>query len=230
MKKSNILIVCLIAFSFIAMIGSGLSLKTQFDKIDRNDPYAGFEKTKLKDFKYVKLSGNYYGLTRITYGSEPEIKVLDMKNTDNSPIVSWKMSGDTLMVDYKLKGQKAEFGEYSYGSSPNVYIMVSKLSGVNSNGITTAIQGVKADSFLLEQKGFGVTLKDNDIKQLSTTIHSGANLTIEAKNKLDQTTLYVKDSSSVRIDQDVFHSFRLKADPSVQINLPGSLIKKMTAL
>ena len=230
MKKSNILLTCLIAFTFIAMIGSGLSIKSEFDKIDRNDPYAGFEKTVLADFKYVKLTGNYYGMTSVSNGSKPEIKVWDIKNQDKSPIVTWKIISDTLIVNYLKDGEKATFGQNPFDQTPNVYITVPELVGVYSDGIITTIRGVKADSFSIEQNGFGMSLRGNQFKQLTATIHAGANLTLEAKNKLDQTTLYLKDSSSARIDQDVFQFFRLRADSSARVNLPGSLIKKMTTL
>ncbi|HEV7380728.1 MAG TPA: hypothetical protein VGN64_13100 [Dyadobacter sp.] len=230
MKKSNILIICLIAFSFIAMIGSGLTLKSQFDKIDRKDPYYLFDKTTLGDFKYIRLSGNYHGTTKIMHGTEPKIMVAVIKNDDKTPIVTWKMSRDTLVINYKMTGNVAGFEEHQYDQLPNVYVVAPHLSGVFSQGITTFIENIKADSFALEQKGFGVILKDNNFKKLTSTVISGANLTIVKKNNLEQTKLRVTDSSSVHIESDTFRSFQLTTDDSVQLNFPASLFKKITTL
>jgi hypothetical protein len=230
MKKSNILLTCLIAFTFLAMIGSGLSVKSEFDKIDRNDPYSGFQKTALADFKYVKLTGNYYGMTSVSNGPKSEIKVWDIKNDDKSPVVTWTIISDTLVVNYRKDGEKAISDRNSFNQTPNVYIVVPKLSGVYSDGILTAIQGVKADSLSIVQRGFGVILRDNQLRQLTASVHAGANLIMESKNQMSQTTIHATDSCSVQIDKDVFNSFSLKTDNSVQVKLPGSLLHKMSIL
>lgn len=231
MKKSNILLIALVAFSFLALIGTGLSLKSQFDKIDRNDPYYGFKKTNLENFKYVKLSGNYLGITQIQEGTKAEILINTGKLLDGNPIIDWNIDNDTLMVNYKNENDKKfPFGQYIFSQAPNVYIILPKLSAIVSNGIPTIIQGWNTDSLTIKQKNFAVILRDNTIKHLFTQTEAGAHLVIQDKNTIDHSLINAKDSSIVKIDKDVFKTFQLETDSTVKMNIPQSVIKKMKQL
>jgi hypothetical protein len=231
MKKSNILILCLIAFSFLAMIGSGLSLKSQFNKIDRKDPFSGFKKTSLKSFRYVRLSGNYFGATQIEPGDQPQIKVITGNTSEGEPRVTWKISNDTLIVSYKHEdAHKLPYSPNLLSMTPNVLIITPRLSSLTSHGIIARIKGWTADSLSIQQKGFGIILQDNNFKSLSTNLSSGAHLEIEGKNHFIHSVITLKDSSSMSTTKDVFQSLRVKADSTAQIALPGSLLRKMTTL
>jgi len=231
MKKSNILIICLIAFTFIAMIGSGLSLKTQFDKIDRKDPFSGFKKTSLGSFKFIRLSGNYFGVTQIMQADQSEIKIITGNTSEGEPMVTWKISNDTLIVSYKHQNtNKLPYNQNLLTLNPNVLIAAPKLTSIKSDGIITRIKGWKADSLSIQQKGFGVIFNDNQIKRLSTDLLSGAHLEIEGKNEITHSEITLQDSSSMSTSKDIFESFRVKADGNSRITVPGSLLRKMTNL
>jgi hypothetical protein len=231
MKKSNILIICLIALSFLAMVGSGLSLKSQFDKIDRKDPFSGFKKNSLENFKHIRLSGNYFGVTQIEPGAQSQIKLITGNTAEGEPRVTWKISGDTLIVNYKHDNvRKLHYSQNMLFQQPNVLIVSPKLTSITSDGIATRIQGWKADSLSIQQKGFGIILNDNNIKMLSTNLYSGAHLEIDPKNAFTHSKITLEDSSSISSPKDIFQALRMKADSSSKISIPGSLLRKMTQL
>ena len=229
MKKSNSFITGLLLFSFLAMIASGFSLKSQFDAIDRNDQYYAFEKTQLDKFNYIRMHGNYSGLTLVQKEANPEILIYPMMNDDGTPIVTWRHNRDTLIVSYQRKGNRIPYFPGILTRSPNVVINVPSLNGFVSEGIPAIIQGFKADFFDLRQRSSGVLLKENDFRNLKAEIHKGGEMDVQWKNSFGSTDIILKDSSTFRADRDIFKEFRLHADSSARLELRGSLLKMLSS-
>ena len=224
MKTSTKLLTILLAFSLFAMIGSDLTLKAKFDKIDRNDPFADYIKNSMKPFKYVKLTGNFFGVTQIQPGKAFEVRIQKILNDTKNPEITSKVDGDTLFVNFKTDNKKFSFNSDSYNWPSQVYIIAPALSGVTSNGITCKVQGWKNGTFSSVQKENGVLFDDNHFDKLSINSQSGSYTKIKTNNVLGETMVVIKDSSSIVVDKDIFKSFKMNIDSSAHVSLPGSLL------
>lgn len=226
MKTSSKLLTLLFALSLFAMIGSDLSLKAKFDKIDLKDPYSGYLKHAVKPFKYVKMTGNFFGYTQLEPGKAFEIRMTDFHNHSIKPKIDWTISGDTLKIHYEINNKKFPYNNSIYQGSPHVFIIAPQLSGIQSNGITSKIKGWKNGTMSVKQTGHGILFSDNHFEELLINLNSGGNLNIEEKNLLGNTKIIVKDTSSLTINKNVFKSFHLEVDSTAYISLPGSLFEK----
>ena len=142
MKTSNKLLISLFAFSILAIIGSGFSLKSKFDKININDPYHGYTRRILKPFKYVKLSGDPFGLVQINPGKTYELRMVDTRNYSDNPQVTQEIKGDTLMVNFTKDSYKTVFREeLSFRNVPYIYITAPALSGLHADKVASILKG-----------------------------------------------------------------------------------------
>lgn len=230
MKTSTKLITILLALSLFAMIGSDMTIKAKFDKIDKNDAYYGYLKKPVKPFKYVKLTGNFFGYTQIEPGKEFEIRMMDFHNYTIKPKIDWTINGDTLHVHYATQGEKYPYNDKIYWGAPHVYIIAPQLSGVQSIGLTSNIKGWKNGTMSVEQTGYGIIFSDNYFDELSIDLKSGGIVDFGIKNAIGHVDITVKDSSKLIVNKDVFESFKMKVDSTAHISLPGSLYGKNSPL
>jgi len=226
MKNSNKLLIILFALSLFAVIGSGFSLKAKFEKLDKKDPYFGYEKQSVKPFKYVKMTGNFFGYTQIEPGKEFEIRMADFRNYSIKPKINWTINGDTLNLNYEMPEKKSPYNDKIYWGAPQVFIIAPQLSGVKSIGLTSKIKGWQDGTISIEQTGHGILFSDNHFDDLYIDLKSGGNINFESKNLLGNTKIVVKDTSSLTVDKNVFKSFHLEVDSTARISLPGSLFEK----
>ena len=230
MKTSNKLLIILFAFSLLALIGSDLTLKAKFDKIDKNDPYFGYSHEMLKPFKYVKLTGNQIRIVQIQPGKSYELMKADMRNYSNNPEIKWKMSGDTLVIIHKADGRKQPFYPERFYEAPALYITAPALSGVVSQGVTSNVKNWSSPDFFIKQTGNGIQLVNNRFDNLKIDVSSGGYVQLAEKNNLGLTDVHCTDSSELVVNKDIFKSFKMQADSNARISLPGSLIKKIANL
>lgn len=230
MKKSTILIITLLAFSFVAMMASNVAIKKQFDEIDPVNPYHGFERHNLTKFSYVKLAGNYYGVTQIEYGKDNKILTAKLENGDKSPVVTWSVKQDTLFVNYNWNAKKIPYFEHWTNISPNVIIKVPALNGLDSDGIFTRIKDQKSQTFALQQRGMATSLSNNEFEDFTAQVSQGAKINIFKTNKLSAASLLLSDSTSFISEDDSFGTLSMKTDSNVKIQLPAKTLKKIKYL
>ncbi|MCF0039646.1 hypothetical protein [Dyadobacter fanqingshengii] len=223
MKASNILLVIMLSMFLTAVIGSDLVLKKRFDLLDRKDPFTGYKGHSVEPFRYVKLQGQHFGFSEISYGEDYEIKsILDQKN------VSWKVVNDTLIVKYdKELPQGSRFNENIFYSRPAVYILTPKLDGLESNEIICKIKGFKGDKLQVKQHGGAIMLSENQVTDLDAQFSAGTIVKLNGMNQFGKGKVVVMDSSNFQVDQDIFESLDLEVSNSARVNLPGSLLRKL---
>ncbi|CAG5004083.1 hypothetical protein DYBT9275_03295 [Dyadobacter sp. CECT 9275] len=231
MKKSNKLIISLFAFSLLAIIGSGFSLQSQFNKININDPYHGYTRQALKPFKYVKLSGDPFGLVQINPGKTYELRTIHTRNYTDNPQVTQEIKGDTLMVNFTKDSNKMAFRkETGFRNIPYIYITAPALSGVQADKVTSVLKGWKNAVFRIKQTGDGMLLKDNHFEKLTVDIEAGGYVQITDDNHIGVTAISARDSSSLVAEKNIFKSFSLKIDSTAHADLPGNLLLRTSGL
>ncbi len=228
MKNSNLLLLGLLSFLFVAMIGIDFSLKNKFEQIDRNDPFYGYSKDTLKPFKYVKLTGTNFILTQIQPGKQFQIRKSKFEGYVGNSTLKWEVVSDTLFVSYeKGKDYNPYFDVYqALNQGVGIYIIAPKLSGVNSDGIVCKVKGWSSEDFSVVQSGSGMHLSDNSFANLDILSQKRGYVSVLIDNNLGQTSVQVRDSSTFQADKNVFKSFRMQADSAAALTIPGSLLQK----
>lgn len=224
MKTSNILLTVAISLFVLVTLCSNLILKNQFDKIDKDDEFYGFARHPVPAFRHVRLQGKNFALTEIQQGSKPEIRMLTL-----AKFLEWKMSGDTLVVNYKPDWNPGYQPRASFGSLPSIYIIAPKLEGIFANNIRCAVRDYQFDNLVVEQKGDGLLFENSSAKKLTATIYDYGYLQLKPDNHFGSTDIDVRDSSTFHAEKDVFTDLKAKIDSSAFINMPGSMLRKMMA-
>jgi hypothetical protein len=221
MKISNLIILSVISLFFLGTLGTNLALKKEFDKIDKDDPTYGFSKEALKPFRYIRLQGSGFGVTEIRRGPATQIQtIVEHKYID------WKVSNDTLIVNYKADWNKAnEFGDVT--GKPSVYISSPQIAAISSDMIRYRIMKSSFDDLTLDQKGLQVMLLASSVKNLRVKVTSGGSFRLDGKNDLGDTSFEIRDSSSLEIDKDKFASLKTRIDTTAIVQVPGHLINAM---
>ncbi|MEK6477130.1 hypothetical protein WJR50_06335 [Catalinimonas sp. 4WD22] len=231
MKTSNKLILTLIAVIFLGILSSSLILKSEFEKLDRNDPLSGYSQGELPPFKAVKIIGNYPGLVELRAGDAYEIRMDE--GTDGR--TKWEIKGDTLEVSIQLMNPSENFPKYYYtfyGENAGVYITAPNLSALHAEGITCRLSGWKEAQMHFEVQGKegvqrGVLLKESNVDQFSATVSEGSLLLLEASNKISRALVNIRDVSAFTAEYNALDSLEIQADETAQLNLPGYLLSRL---
>jgi|GEM_PF-786301 len=221
MKTSNILLIGLLVVTLLFGMGSNLVLKSEFEKVNKGDTYAGYRKEPLKPFKYVSLGGKAFGYTQIEPGKD-----FEMRTTANPRILEWKIENDTLKLNYKKDWNDEGYGAINpFWGRPVAYILAPNLSGIESKGVRTMVSGWNSQELVLRQQGQRMLMVNNKIANLSLQIDAQGYIEINQKNKIGTANVLVKDSSNF-ITENVFKSFNIQVDSAARVSLPGNLLKK----
>ena len=229
MKTSNKLIIALILVSLIAMLGTNLEIKAEYNKIKPDDLFYGFDITPVKSFKTVVLVGNDHGFVEIRPGKSNEVRI----KKDYADRVKQTISGDTLKITYlekernKNPARDLNWARWS-GVHPIVYVEAQQLSSVSIKDIPCKIKGWHSDHLDLQSNGGFTLLDGNSIKNITASYQKGSGLQIDRNNILGNTAIKIKDSSWFNAQQDIFTSLDLDVDSAAHVNLPGNLLRKLT--
>ncbi len=225
MKTSNILLIGLLVVMLLFGMGSNLVLKTEFEKINKNDMFSGYRKEPLKPFSYISIGGKAFGYAQIQPGENFEIRT-----TANPRILDWKIVKDTLKINYKKDWNDEGFSPPNpFWGAPIIYILAPEISMIKSNDVRTKVSGWNSMDMVVRQKGERMLMINNKITNLSVQIESNGYLEIDQTNQIANAKVVVKDSSNFVTD-NVFKSFSMQVDSAAHVNLPGNLLKKSNHL
>jgi hypothetical protein len=224
MKASNIITIILLAMVFVAIVGSNLVLKAEYEKLDRKDPLAGYKKEVLKPFKYIKLQGKAFGLTEIRQGANYEI---DMNS--NPKHLSWEVKDDTLFVNYKRTWDEQWLNrDDKLKSVASIYIFSPQLLQITSDNVLCRVKGWKSEKLAIDQNGSLLTFTDNQISNLDLKLKAGNYTHINELNVFGKANVEVADSSSLVIEKDNMKAMTARFDSATHLTMPGSLFRKIS--
>jgi hypothetical protein len=219
MKTSNFLLIALFSLTLLALLGSNLVLKTRFDKIDKKDPLYGYKKEAVQPFKYVRLHGKAFGVTEIHPGKKFEILAAPEKK-----YYDWKVVGDTLILNYKREWEiYGPFNEQTLSTAPNFYISAPEIKTITSQNTAVKVKDWKNGDMVIKMEKGALLLTENAIENLNTDVQSGGLVKFDSNNNFGNVAIQVKDSSSLKIEKDVFKSFKANVEAAAHIDLPGNL-------
>lgn len=227
MKTSNKLLLTLITVLFLGILASSMVLKSEFEKIDRDNPFYGYAQETLEPFRAVKLSGNYPGLVQLQQGDAYEL----LTNDGSQAELAWEIKNDTLIISVQYPESKQRYNQtYAfYDNYAGVNIIAPSLSALDTDGITCRLSGWNERQMHLDMQGNkrGILLKESTIAQLSASISQGGMILLEENNKVERALLEVRDSSSFIAEYAAIDSLEMSLDPTAQVKLPGYLLSRL---
>jgi hypothetical protein len=226
MKTSNKLLIVLLVTVLLAVTGSNMALKAEYEKIDFKNPYHGYVQETLPPFKILRLQGSYASLAQIQQGKESQIRIRGWEKES----VKWQMRGDTLVVTYNTgNGPFFYRAGDAFASAPIVFITAPSLSGVYSMGATCKLTGWQGANLILRQEGkkTGMLLENSTLGTLSAVSTGGGLLQMGAANRIGNAVIQASDSSSFVAGKAAFGSIRISADSTAQVTLTGDLYNKL---
>jgi hypothetical protein len=202
MKTSNKLIIGLFIFIFLALAGSAYTLKVQYEKIDRNNPYLGYDQHRTMPFKFVKVTGDAFEFVQIQPGNNFGIMLRNLYGFEPDKYKTWKIIGDTLFIEHTERvGGTMLFNDKNISStmssSPSIFVTAPTLTGVFSSRFPIKIAGWQRGALTIDLRKGAVVLDDNHFDKLTVHAQSGSYVKFGVENKFDTLNIQVKDSSRV---------------------------------
>ena len=188
MKTSNKLLIGLFTFIFLAVVGSVFTLKAQYDKIDKNDPFLGYTRHNLTPFKYLKLRGYPSGYVQIKSGKSFGIMFRQQQFIQTEIPGLWKIKGDTLVIENAGKGPNTLYDNF-FNDSPACYVTAPTLSGVTSISSSIKVSDWPGGNFTINLKDAGILLTKNHFDNLSIKASSKVYVRIEDREMIKSGSL-----------------------------------------
>ena len=150
MKTSSLLLLILLGLFIFSLVASDLVLKSQYNKIDKTDPFWNYKKLNKGIFHHLKLTGG--NVTRIAFSPSPHasVGVLSYWEESADNRVKTKIANDTLFLQVEARNES--FGIRDWMKN-HILITITcpelqSVNAVNSN----------LDVFKLNQKSINLSV------------------------------------------------------------------------
>ena len=150
MKKSSLILLILLGLFILCLVGSDLILKTQYDQIDKSDPFWNYTKLNKGDFHHIRITGS--NVTRISFipGPNGSMGVLNDWEWNLRKRIESSISDDTLFIKFKQQTDPPDIRNWM---KYHVLVAISCPHLVSVNGLNSNL-----DIFKLKQKDLFVSL------------------------------------------------------------------------
>ncbi|TDE16409.1 hypothetical protein [Dyadobacter psychrotolerans] len=202
MKTSNKLLIGLFTFVFLAVVGSVFTLKAQYDKIDKNDPFLGYNRHNLKPFRYLKLRGFPLGYVQIKSDASYGIMFRQQQFFQKEISSLWKIEGDTLVVENAAKVPNNLYDNF-FNDSPAFYVTAPALSGITSIGSSIKVSDWPGGVFNISLTDAGMFLTKNRFDNLSIKASSKVYVRIEDREMIKSARLTMVGATNLTINGEV---------------------------
>lgn len=227
MKLSTKLLLGLSGVFLIMMLISAFSVKSEFEKINLNDPYWQFEKVSNKSFKHIKIIGQKDATGKVNIIENKDFAVNVSKKWTDGVKVSFE--GDTVVVRFLLNPAKKRIEEY-----PNyeniVTILCPDLSSIKGESTNIKIDSLNQDKLKIEANKTTMI----DIRKLNSqnlNISLDANSNCEFRNdilyKFENLEANVATSAILKMRQVHPNNFILNTSEKSIIEMNGTALKAM---
>ncbi|MEM6841145.1 MAG: hypothetical protein AAF944_18355 [Bacteroidota bacterium] len=228
MKTSNQLLIGLIIILFAAIFGTATVLKSEYEKIDKDNPYYGYTSEALDNFSAIRIEGKYPGLIQIQYAEKYEVK----RRGSSAEEFQWSIQNDTLILTHPGAEFPERFvAERILSNKSNFYIMAPNLTAVHSASSACKLSGWQLSALRLEQQGqgSGMALTESEVDNLTAKITQGGMIRIEQPNQIKRATVEVRDVSTFTVRPSAIDSLRAEIDSTAQVTVPGYLLHQVNS-
>ena len=230
MKTSVKLLLGLLLAFIMAMFGAAVSVKKQYDQLDKSDKYARWQKRPLAPFRVVQLTGPSAALVQIEPGNSPRI-LSDSLSQWRKTSYTQRVERDTLFLQIEpAEGwnfRPEDTDDEWHG--PQLVVQVPALDAVSTQNAICQITGFRGRTLTLQQRGAGgrTAVENLTLDQL-TAILSGKNqLTLYGiNNRISTGTFAIRDSARLFQYTDFTQGMTLDASPMATLRLTGKAMQQ----
>lgn len=182
MKLSTKLLLGLSGILLVMMLISAFSIKSEFEKINLNDPYWEFVKASDKAFKHIKIIGQKDATGKVNIIENKDFTVNVSKKWTDDVKVSFE--SDTLVVKFLLNPAKKRIEEYPVYENI-VTILCPDLSSIKGELTNIKIDSLNQDKLKIEANKMTMV----DIRKLNSQ-HLNINLDSQSNCEFRYDILY----------------------------------------
>lgn len=225
MKLSTKLLLGLSGILLMMMLISAFSIKSEFEKINLNDPYWEFVKASDKAFKHVKIIGQKDATGKVNIIEDKNYAVnVSKKWTDD---VNVSFEGDTVVVRFLLNPTKKRIEEY-----PNyeniVTIFCPDLSSIKGELTNIKIDSLNQDKLkIVANKITSIDVRKLNSQHLSISLDANSNCDFrnDITYKLENLEANVASSGVLKMRQVYPNNFVLNTSEKSVIEMNGTALK-----
>lgn len=217
MKRSTITLISTLGIVLVIVLGTSLSLKGKFDRMDKKDLFHGFLKYSTTEFSYVKLQGPSSPSNRIEILPGDHYGVNTVRD---STYVKWEIRNDTLIVTSKSLYNLG----HVFRENPSLYVIAPTLKGVIGHDANFRIRDVATKRLDITVTGGNLLMSGCKIGGLSAMAELRGELYIDEKNTIDTAGIIVGERGRLNVEKNVFKSFQVSVDSTGSAYLPKDLI------
>ena len=231
MKTSLKLLIGLVLCLIIAMFGAAISLRNQYDKLDKSDRYASWQKKSLPAFRAVKITGPSAAIVLIEPGASPRLLCDSLAQPKNTTYTS-RVESDTLFLqvapiagwNFRIEDEDDEW------HSPQIVVQVPTLTAVSTVNALCQIHNFKGENLTLKQNGKGgkILLEHLKMNQLTASLSGQNQLVLYGiNNRIDRANITARNSARVFQYTDFQEGLTLTADSTVKLRLTGKALQQI---
>ncbi len=227
MKLSTKLLLGLSGVFLMMMLVSAFSIKSEFEKINQNDPYWQFQKVSDKAFKHIKIIGQKDATGKVNIIENKDFTVnVSKKWTDD---VNVSFQGDTLVVRFLLNSAKKRIEEYPIYENI-VTILCPDLSSIKGELTNIKIDSLNQDKLKIEaNKITSIDIRKLNSQHLSISLDANSNCDFrnDILYKLEDLEANVASNATLKMRQVYPNNFVLNTSEKSIIEMNGTALKAM---
>ncbi len=231
MKTSIKLLIGLALGLVASMFGAAISIRQQFDKMDKSDVYSRWQQKQLPPFQAVHITGPSAAIVQIEPGTATRL-LADSLNDRKKTTYTYKVERDTLFLhlnpmedwDFNVRDESHDW------YLPQIVVQSPTLTSVSTTDANCQIHYIKGDVLTLSQRGRGgsVAIENMQLRQLAASLSARSQLTLYGiNNKIKQGVITVRDSARLFQYTDFTQGLTIKADPTAQLQLTGKALQQI---
>lgn len=225
MTLSSKLLLGLLLGLIVAMFGATISLRRQYDALDKSDKYGRWKKIELPSFRAIKISGASTGPNVEIERAATSRLLVDTLNagTKKAGYVA-RVVNDTLLLMLAPDRSDRPTTNYEAKFKPRIRVQCPVLTSLNTTEASAVVDGFTGESLTLGQRGnrSEVNLKRVRFQQLTASLAGRSQLTITKEgNQIETAAITLRDSSRLHQHTDFGKSFTLDAAPGTLLLLTG---------
>ena len=225
MKLSTKLLLGLSGILLMMMLISAFSVKSEFEKINQNDPYWQFQKVSDKAFNHLKVIGQKDATGKVNIIENKDFAVnISKKWTDDVKI---SFESDTLVVRFLLNPTKKQIEEY-----PNyeniVAILCPDLSSIKGELTNIKIDSLNQDKLKIEaNKITSIDIRKLNSQYLSINLdkNSDCEFRTDILYKIENLEANIASNAILKMHQVYPNNFVLNTSDKSIIEMNGRALK-----
>ena len=231
MKTSLKLLIGLALTLLVTMFGAAISLRNQYDKLDKSDKYASWQKKPLPAFRAVKITGPSAALVQIEPGARPRL-LADSLSILKTTTYTYRVERDTLFLQLApLEGRNFRVeDEDDERHNPQIVVQVPTLTAVSTVNALCQIHDFKGDILTLKQGGNGgkILIEHLRMNQLTALLSAKNQLVLYGiNNRIDRANITARDTARVFQYTNFREGLTLTTDSTVELRLTGKALQQV---